>query len=247
MPENSPYFESITAAQSMKVRDPFDTVNQTISLETQLDLARNSISESLRENLGAFLPSMKNLSLEDYEMILAYYFLGQPQWCLAKLCHSTQTLCSFRIRQALKKLGIVATYKGHPGEKDLDDVLEMHDLNHLIPTVKTSLLVVEYRKRRSFLAVADELHLHRPDVRRALTKAANVLMADKHDAHAALGAYIHGFLDKASISGVGFSQRKTQQLADVYKADPKCAGEFIVSTIDPAFDDHFLVSRAAYD
>ena len=231
----------------MKVLDPFDSEHQTISLETQLDLARNSVSESIRDDIGTFLPPMKNLNPEDYEMILAYYLLRSPQWCLAKLCHSTQTLCSFRIRMALKKLGVVAACGGHPTQDVLDEVLELHGLNHLVPPVRTSLLVVEYRRRRSFLAVADTLHLHRPDVRRALTKAANVLMADKHDHHAAFGAYIHGFLDKASISGVGFSQRKTQQLADVYKSDPKCAGEFRVLTTDPAFEDHFLVSRAAYD
>lgn len=227
--------------------DPFDSEHQTISLETQPDLARNSISESLRENLAVFLPPMKNLSPEDYEMVLAYYLLRSPQWCLAKLCHSTQTLCSFRIRMALKKLGVVAACGGHPSQETLDSVLELHSLNHLVSSVPTSLLVVEYRRRRSFLAVADALHLHRPDVRRALTKAATVLMGDKHENHAAFGAYIHGFLDKASISGVGFSQRKTQQLADVYKSDPKCAGEFCVLTTDPALEDHFLVSRAAYD
>ena len=230
----------------MQVKDPFDTQHQTISLETQMDLAKNSISESLRENFGLFFPLLNNLTLEDYELILAYYFLGQPQWCLAKLCRSTQTLCSFRIRMALKKLGVMTMSQGHPTRETLDLILDSHGLNTIL-SVKTSILVEEYRKRRSFMAVADALGLHRPDVRRALTKAANTLMGDQHEEHIAFGAYIHGLIDKASVSGVGFSAKKFQRHAHIHKSDPHCVGNFQISTTDPFFDDHVLVSRAAYD
>ena len=230
----------------MKVK-PDDAVNQTISLETQPDLARNSISESLREEFGVFIPLIRNLSPEDYEMLLAYYMLAQPQWCLAVLCQSTQTLCSLRIRMALKKLGVMTVHKGHPTQKVLDAVLELHELNCILDGVKTSVLVEEYRNRRSFMAVADALCLHRPDVRRALTQAANTLMEDKHKEHNAIGAYIHGLIDKASVSGVGFTNKKFQRHAFIHRSDPACVGDFRVFTTDPAYDEHILVSRASYD
>ena len=130
----SPYFESITAARSMLIEDPFDTEHETISLETQSDLSKDSIGMSLRDNFGQFLPLLRQLNVEDYEMFLSYYFLKKPQWCLAKLYQSTQTLCSFRIRMALKKLGIVTLYQGEPPVEALDAILTGSPIVREIPT-----------------------------------------------------------------------------------------------------------------
>lgn len=247
MSENTPYFESITAARSLRIKDPFDTAHQTISLETQAELAKNSVSEAFREFFGMYYPSMQHLTLEDQEMLLAYYLLGQPQWCLAKLARSTQTLCSFRIRMALKKLGVITINQGPPSVEVLDRVLNEHGLNCLIQGIPTSLMIEEYRKRRSFRAVADFLCIHRPDIRRALSRVVDVLLKDSHEEHAAIGAYIHGLIDKASPSGTGFSTRQAHRFAHIHRADPRCVGEFVIMTSDPAFDDHALVSRAAHD
>ena len=241
----SPYFESITAARSMLIEDPFDTEHETISLETQSDLSKDSIGMFLRDNFGQFLPLLRQLNVEDYEMFLSYYFLKKPQWCLAKLYQSTQTLCSFRIRMALKKLGIVTLYQGEPPAEALDAILASHDLNDILPTVKTSVLVTDYRRLRSFSAVATHQGLHRPDVRRALTKAATGLMNDAHEEHMAIGAYIHGMIDKASITGSGYSARKVAKHALLHKSDPKCVGSFCVDVSDPSFEEHVLVSRAS--
>ena len=245
MSENSPYFESITAARSMLVEDPFESENETISLETQSDLAKDSIGASLRDNFGQFLPLLRQLNVEDYEMFLSYYFLKKPQWCLAKLYQSTQTLCSFRIRMALKKLGIVTLYQGQPSTEVLDTILESHGLNHILPDVATSALVDDYRRLRSFSSVALHRGLHRPDVRRALTKASSTLMADAHEEHMAIGAYIHGMIDKASITGSGYSARKVAKHAHLHKSDPGCVGSFDIDVMDPSFEEHVLVSRAS--
>lgn len=245
MSENTPYFESITAARSMKVGAE-DFADATISLETQSDLAKDSVGESIRDNFGRFLPFLRHLNPEDQELLMSYYLLSKPQWCLAKLYRSTQTLCSFRIRMALKKLGVAAMHDGHPPVAVLDDILVLHDVNQLIDGVRTSTIVDEYRHRRSFTGVADALHLHRPDVRRALTKAVNVLMDDQHEEHVAFGAYIHGLIDKASITGTGFSARKIQKHSHLHKADPNVVGAFRINVTDPSFDEHVLVSRASY-
>ena len=247
MAENTAYFESITAARSMKIKDPFESAHQTISMETQADLAKNSVSEAFREFFGLYQPAMRHLTLEDQEMLLAYYLLGQPQWCLAKLARSTQTLCSFRIRMALKKLGVITIHQGPPSVAVLDKVLAEHGLNGLIPGLRTAVLIDEYRKRRSFRSVADHFCIHRPDIRRALARVVDVLLRDPHEEHAAIGAYIHGLIDKASPSGTGFTSRQTHRFAHIHRSDPCCVGEFVISTTDPAFDDHALVSRAAHD
>ena len=231
----------------MMLLNPLDAAHETISLETQPDLARDSISESIRERFGTFRPLIQNLTPEDYEMLMSYYMLAQPQWCLARMCQSTQTLCSLRIRMALKKLCVIAVYKGPPPVDALNTLLEEHGLNHILPGATTAALIDEYRGRRSFLAVADALGLHRPDVRRAITQAANTLLADQHEDHVAMGAYIHGLIDKASVNGVGLTMKKAQQLAFIYRVDPACVGEFRVSSEDPAFEEHISVSHAAYD
>ena len=246
MAECTPYFEAITAARSIRVADPADFKDETISMETQGDLARDTVGDSLRENLRDYLPHIRRLSPEDQELLLSYYLLSKPQWCLAKLYQSTQTLCSFRIRLAVKKLGVATAYNGHPTLEDLTLVLEDHNLNHLVEGVTTAALVVEYRTRRSFAAVADALRVHRPSVRKALTQAVNVLFEDPHSEHKAIGAYIHGLIDKASIQGYGFNLKKAEKLAHVFKTDPALVGAFTIDLSDPAFDDHVLVSRASH-
>lgn len=246
MAENTAYFESITAARSMRVTDPEAFTHETISMETQSELARDTVGESLQAHFGDILPHLRLLSPEDQELLFSYFLLSKPQWCLAKLYQSTQTLCSLRIRLALKKLGIVTLYGGHPSQEELDKVLDVHELNDLVEGVKTSTLIVEYRQRRSFSAVADVLRVHRPAIRRALTQVVNVLMEDPHDEHVAVGAYVHGLIDKASIQGQGYSARKAQKLSHVHKVDPALVGSFHISLADPAFDEHVLVSRASH-
>jgi hypothetical protein len=176
---------------------------------------------------------------------MSYYLLGKPQWCLAKLYRSTQTLCSFRIRMARKKLGIITMYQGAPPVSALTAILTEHGLNDLIPGISTATLIDEYRKRRSFSAVAAFLTLHRPDVRRALTKAATGLMEDSNEEHAAIGAYIHGMIDKASITGAGYSVKKISRHAHLHKSDPTAVGAFRIDVTDPAFQEHVMVSRAS--
>ena len=243
MAENTAYFDSITATRSMRVKDPFDTAFQTISLETQPDLAKDSVALSIQDNFGRFLPFLRMLNVEDQELGFAYFLLGKPQWALAKLYKSTQTQCSYKIRMAMKKLGVLMTYNGHPTEEDLDLILEEHGVNDITP-IRSSRLVVEYRTRRSFASVADTLKLHRPDVRRALNKAATTLLNDEHPEHVALGAYIHGLIDKASISGTGLSDRKMAKHVHMHKTDPLCVGVSLTNVEDPGFAS-VLVSKAS--
>jgi hypothetical protein len=100
-----------------------------------------------------------------------------------------------------------------------------------------------YEQSRSFQKVADAYGLHRPDIRRAMSRAAKQLNESKDGNEAALGAFIHGLIDKASASGQGFSKRKLAKQCHIYRADPPILGEFRINIMDPHFD-HLFTSRA---
>ena len=247
MAEISAYFEAITAVRSMRVTNPFDASNETISAETQMDLARDSVGMSLRTDLETLLPYVAQLCLEDQELLKCYFLLEKPQWCLAVVHRSTQTLCSQRIRKAQERLGLIVQHHGqHPPLESITEVLEQHGLNHILaegPT--TAEIVVEYRKRRSFTGVSDSLRCPRAQVRHVLNTAATALKDDEHREHAAYGAYIHGLIDQAAVHGRGFSENKRQKLAHAHAVDPDLVGQFRVNGSHVDAVDHILVSRAS--
>ena len=246
MAENSAYFEAITAVRSMRVDDPFDASTETISAETQMDLARDSVGVALRDSLDTFLPYMEHLTLEDQELIKLYFLVEKPQWCLATIHRSTQTLCSQRIRHAVKRLALHAIHKGPPDQHALDHILDDHGLNKPIPGgPSTGRLIVEYRKRKSFSAVTDVLQCPRPQVRRAIISAATTLLKDEHEEHTAYGAYIHGLIDQAAVHGPGFSEAKRLKCAHAHTIDPHLVGLPRINSSDPDAHDHVLVSKAA--
>ena len=245
MPENSPYFEAITAKRSMLV-SPEDSCGQTISLETQADLAQDTIGVALQENYGAFIRYMEFLALEDQELINLYYQAAKPQWCLAAFHRSTQTLCSQRLRLAVKRLALMAMFQGPPSQDVLDDILEEHQLNRLIPQgPTTSSLVVEYREHHSFSVVTDVLRCSRPQARRALIASAASLLKDEHEEHTAFGAYIHGLIDQASVLGSGYSENKRLKCAHGFVNHPALVGQASIRLDDLQDYDHVLVSRAS--
>lgn len=217
MSEATPYFDAITARRSMLIQDPFDAQTTTISLETQADLQRDTVCVALQDHFGSLLPYLKWLDQEDRELIALYYHAEKPQWCLATYHRSTQTLCSQRLRLAIKRLGILAIHKGHPDLEALDAVLEDHGLNHQMPGgITTGRLVVEYRTHRSFSAMTEALGgCHRPMARRALISSAAALLRDEHEEHTAYGAYIHGLIDQASVLGAGYADNRRMKCAAV--------------------------------
>lgn len=249
MAENSPYFEMIVAARAMSkgFHDEADylTADTCMSLETQADMMAEHIGTYIHENFDDFLRHLRLLPPEDQEILLAYYLLNRPQWCIAKLYRSTQTVCSSKLRMAVKKLGSVVIF-GVPTTVDMDPILEAKGLNSLVQGIATSALIDEYRRVHSFALVAKRFKVHRPDVRRALSHTAKTLLTLKNsDKEIALGAYLHGLIDKASSSGQGYNQRKLDKYTHVVRRDPSVLGAFRISITDPDFE-HVLVSKASY-
>jgi hypothetical protein len=226
--------------------DPEDSCDETISLETQADLAQDTIGVALQENYGAFIRYMEFLALEDQELINLYYQAEKPQWCLATFHRSTQTLCSQRLRLAVKRLALMAMFQGPPSLEVLEAILEEHQLNRLIPNGPTTgQLVVEYRKHHSFSVVTDVLHCSRPQVRRALISSAATLLKDEHEEHTAFGAYIHGLIDQASVLGPGYSENKRMKCSHGFVSHPAVVGEARIQLDDIQDYGHVLVSRAS--
>jgi len=241
MAENSLFFEAIVAARAILLDE--ETALEggaTLSLETQ-DMAESDVLTYVEHNFSDFLRNLRFLSKEDQELLLAYYVLAKTQTALAKLHGSTQTLCSSRIRLAMRKMGTFIIL-GPPTAKTMRDPFIAAGLENLLD-VPLSEVVELYSKTRSFQRVAEVLNLHRPLVRRVMSQASKTLSKSPDTRDKAIGAYLSDLIDKASASGQGFSRRKMAKQGDIYVTTPLLLGEFRIPATAPDFDQIF-VSRA---
>jgi hypothetical protein len=241
--ENTPYFDSITSARAMLLNEEEQLEGTTtISLETQADMTEEDILTYVIENFAEFLRFLRYLKKEDQELLLSYYILSKTQNTLAIIHKSTQTVCSFRIRMAVKTLACFIMM-GEPTVEHMHDILDKAGMEKSLEKIDLSEVIDLYAKTRSFQRIAEVHNLHRPDIRRAMSRASKALMESKDPNEHALGAYIHSLIDKANPSGVGYSKRKMQKLGHIYRVDPPLLGEFRIKVSDPDFD-HMFVSRA---
>jgi len=240
--ESIPYMNSVTSARAMLLTEEESLEGgTTISLETQSDLQEDDVFTYIQENFPNFLKMLKYLSQEDQDMLLSYYLLGKTQTTLATIFKSTQTVCSFRIRMAIKVIGAFLLF-GEPTAEILAEILSSAGLEDSLKG-GLSKAVIEYAKCRSFQQVAETLGLHRPDVRRAMSRAARTLLNSKDSREAAMAAWIHSLVDKSNPVGPGYSKRKLLKEGHLYRTDPDILGQFTVNIEDKAFESLF-VSRA---
>jgi hypothetical protein len=215
----------------------------TISLETQADLAEEDILSFISDNFDRFLKTLRFLKKEDQELLLSYYLLSKTQNTLAIIHKSTQTVCSFRIRMAVRTLGTFMLVGGEPTEELLHEVLEKAGLENSLEKAPLSRVIMEYTRVRNFQQVALHFGLHRPDVRRAMSRASKALMESKDGKEAATAAWVHSLIDKVSPVGLGFSKRKAQKMGHIYMRSSEVLGQFRVNIEHPDFGE-FFVSRA---
>ena len=244
MAENSPYFESISANRALLLTEDEALEGcTTISLETCADLAEEDILSFINENFAQFLKTLRYLKREDQELLLSYYCLSKTQNTLALIHKSTQTVCSFRIRMAVKTLGTFMLVGGEPTEELLHEVLEKAGFENSLEKAPLSTIVMEYVRTRNFQQVANHFGLHRPDVRRAMSRASKALMESKDGKEAATAAWVHSLIDKSNPIGTGYSKRKLQKEGHLYRTDPDILGQFTVPIESAEFETWF-VSRA---
>jgi len=132
---------------------------------------------------------------------------------------------------------------GEPTEELLHEVLDKAGLENSLDKAPLSKVIMEYVRCRNFQQVALHFGLHRPDVRRAMSRASKALMDSKDGKEAATAAWVHSLIDKVSAVGVGFSKRKAQKMGHLYRSDPGILGQFRMDIEDPNFG-HMFVSRA---
>ena len=240
--ETTPYMLSVTSARAMLLSEA-DALEgaTTISLETQPDLQEDDIFTYIQENFAGFLRMLRYLNQEDQDILLSYYLLGKTQTTLAAIFKSTQTVCSFRIRMAVRVIGAFLIF-GEPTVDVLEEVFSKAGVEGSLEG-GLSRATAEYAKCRSFQQVADTLGLHRPAVRRAMSQASRSLLESKDSKEAAVAAWVHSLIDKSNPVGPGYSKRRLQKEGHLYRQDSPILGKFAVSIKDPAFDQMF-VSRA---
>jgi hypothetical protein len=241
MAENSAYFIAVTGARALVTQsdsNDYDTSGDTLSLETQNDLMGESIYSYVWNNFPDFLTNIRHLSEEDQEFLLSYYILGKTQTSLAIVNKSTQTICSTKIRMAVKRLG-AHIILGEITEASLEQLFSKFDKQYYEkdPSVPLSKLIHLYAKLGSAQEVADVLGLYRPDVRRSITNLAKELMDSPDLQLSALGAVIQGLIDKASSSGHGPSKSRMLARGNMFRKDPDVLGEFEVDVTNPGFKD----------
>jgi hypothetical protein len=236
--ENTPYFNAIVAARAMSLNEDDYLLENTISLETQQDLMGESIYAYVWNNFHDFITKIRNLSEEDQELLLSYYILGKTQTSLALVNKSTQTICSSKIRMAVKRLG-AHVLLGEITEEVLDDLLTKsgNKFYEKDKSIKMSTLVLLYSKVNSFQDVADALGLYRPDVRRAITNLSKALLVEPDLKLTALGAYVHGLIERSAIRGFGPSKTRVISRSHMYRRDPDILGDFDINLADPNFKD----------
>jgi hypothetical protein len=242
--EQTAYFESIVANRAQLLDEEEALEGGTlVSIETAEDQQpEEDIWVWLQEHFAEFLRLLRHLSKEDQELLLSYYLLGKTQSALATIHHSTQTVCSFKIRMAVKNL-CVFLMMSEPTQETMRDILVRANLECIdSPIIPLSQLICEYARCRDFDRLAKTHHLHRPDIRRAMSRASKALLEMKGREHA-LGAYIFSLIDKANPSGQGYSKRKLAKQAHIVRADPPITGRFRIDVQDPNFGAMF-VSRA---
>ena len=208
-----------------------------------------------QEHFASWLRCIRSLSRENQDLLLSYYLTGASQNRLAMIFGSTQTVCSFRLRMAAKIAGTFLMMGGPPTVEAMRVVLVKSGVEDSLKGAPLSELIGMYARCRSFERVAATYRVHRPAVRKAMSRAAKHLLqsdftfsevpqSSRTPKELALGAYIFNLIDKADPSNVGTTKRQKEKTARcVVRVDPPCVGEFRVAVNDPGWASLF-VARA---
>ncbi len=194
--ENSAYMESVAGDRAVLAYDHDEEGAldgaQLISAETDPDMREQDIFIFINGNFPAFLGYLRNLSLHDQELLLAYHCLRKTQTQLAPIFQTSQTLCSAGMRTAVRAMCAYIAFGGQPTEERMRPILQAVgaeetslstrpktqnklDGENLSPYVKDgkgggkathslARLLAEYAEARSFRRLADRHGIHRPEI-----------------------------------------------------------------------------------
>jgi hypothetical protein len=260
--ENSPYMDSVAGDRAVLAYDHDEEAAlagaQLISAETDSDLQQEQdIFIFISRNFAGFLRYLRNLSLRDQELLLAYYCLRKTQTQLAPIFKTSQTLCSAGMRAAVRAMCAYIACDGQPTEEQMRPILQavgveearmstgprrQGDLESPSQHVKNGTpgekathslarLLAEYAEVRSFRSLADRHCIHRPEIRRAFRSAAEKLEVGDREQQA-LATWIRALIDKANPFDEGESKRQAAKRGDVFVSDDARIADFRIRIED---------------
>jgi len=237
--ENSVYMDSICGERSLLLTEEESLAGQTlISIETT-DNVEWGILVYIQDHLPSFLACLRHLAPKDQEILLAYYFCGASQSLLAQIFSSTQTGCSFHIRIAVRTLAALLMFGGkNPNIDQLREILTEANLEEVFllangsrdqrVSLSLSQLLTEYMECRSFAVLGERHNVHRPDIRRVMSRVGGQLRSHKNPKQEALGAWIFSLIDKANPTGSGYSSRQVKKCVNKMIENNGILGNFRV-------------------
>lgn len=250
--ENSPYFDTITANRSIEQygEDPDSSLEgtQLISAETVLT-DEQGISTYIHTHFEEFLKHLQKMDTVSQNLLLAYYVLGKPQTQLAPLFGTTQTMCSFSIRAAVRALTAVIMFGGgRPSKEIMCRILTEAGCEVWLegPNKGFGLsdLLEEFVLTRNYGSVAKKFGVHRPDIPRALRIVTNRLRESREREQAALGWYIESLINRASRTGGGLGRHQARKFEDMSFETSDVLGKFVLQNPTQGEIDQIFASRA---
>lgn len=171
------------ANRSLLLSDEEGLAGKTlVSMETE-DLGADDFYVYICAHFADWLPVLRLLNKEQQEVMLSYYLLGKNQMVLGKLFSSTQTVMSFRLRMFVKLMGAYMMWGGPPDVETMERILIKAGCERKLKRIALSEVVALFVRCRNFIQIAAAYHLHPPDVRRAMSQAANYLLGGEAGDH----------------------------------------------------------------
>jgi hypothetical protein len=246
------YWDNIVAERSANAEEG----TLTISIETSPEFTESDVLSFMHENFPSFLRLVHLLPARSQDIVLSYYVLGARQETVGDMHGMTQTVASQNLRLLVKCIAALIIFNGPPNREQLDEVFTQAGMQtvELEPSgyakARTPIpcnlaqIVERYQETKSFVAVANELHVWRPELRRALRRAADSLLGSANTKQQAVGAWLTLLIEKMSPNGKGYTKKFHAKMRDIRRSDPDIVGQFRIKVEDKDFEDNVFVSRA---
>jgi hypothetical protein len=256
MPEVTPYFETISAAQALRhyAEDEAGVLagDVLMSLETNSDSSEQDIFTYISENFSHFLGTLTHLAGKDAEILLGYYILNKTQTQIGLIHKVTQTIASQIVRTGISTLSAFILFGNRPpNEEEMTAILTRANIPN---AERLASWAAKYAVMRDFAKLALELKVHRPDIRRAFSAVSlelremcrtnpnggNAVSKTGHGFHSsgdarsqALGWYLNSLGHKSNPRGGGYNARTLRKFETLHIQLPDILGEFSVDITSP--------------
>lgn len=247
--ETTPYMDSITAARALLAFTEDEEAalagRTLIGLEgSQTFGPEQDTLVYIQENFPTFLRYLQYLKPQHRDLVCDYYLVGKTQTSLGSIYGSTQTVTSFHIRAALRAAVAAMLFGGYPSQELIERILRGANQPQDMEPTFAAQLISDFQDCRNFTIVADKHHLHRPIIRRMMSRTSEVLIDDKlQSEEQALGWWIHYLLEKSAFVGGGLTQKELRKMVDMNYFIPDICGQFVIQANDPDIQ-HVFCSRA---